>query len=205
MAACLVLVIDMMMFKWFASPRSFIAKMVWVEVEREVRKNFQQTRSHHGGLVFFESPIAHPWLGCTLLSCHPNNFSMCPFHCGAVGSARSALWGEGRTPRHPPLLTPLASRVPDQGSSTSKPEHLARNPLLFGEPGETGILIGVYHDHNLTSSTARADELRDSLVAVSREFVDVYNHTGEPGGCVHSGVPLSGWSPLFEWQWGMER
>jgi hypothetical protein len=55
---------------------------------------------------------------------------------------------------------------------------LARNPLLFGEPGETGSMVGVYHDHNLTSTTVRMDELRDSLVAVSREFVDVYNHTG---------------------------
>ncbi len=74
-----------------------------------------------------------------------------------------------------------------QGASSSKDEHLARNPLLFGEPGETGILIGVYHDHNLTSSTVKSEEMRDSLVAVSREFVDVYNRTGRGLGGVGEG------------------
>ena len=38
--------------------------------------------------------------------------------------------------------------------------------------------MGVFHDHNLTQAHARTDELRDSLVAMSREYVDVYNKTG---------------------------
>ncbi len=64
------------------------------------------------------------------------------------------------------------------GASGSKDEHLARNPLLFGTPGETGILMGVYHDHNLTNSRVRIGEVRDFIIAVSRETVDVYAATG---------------------------
>jgi hypothetical protein len=71
-----------------------------------------------------------------------------------------------------------ASHSPAHGG-----EPLSKNPLLFGAPGEVGILLGVFHDHNLTTPRVAAHERRDNIIAVSREFIDVYNQNGA---CPHS-------------------
>lgn len=78
------------------------------------------------------------------------------------------------------LLSSLSPRVSPQvfmGVSGSKDEGLSRDPVKFGEAGDVGALLGVYHDHNLTIPRDRVTERRDSVVTISRDFVDLYNRS----------------------------
>lgn len=68
------------------------------------------------------------------------------------------------------------------GVSDSKGGSFSRDPVKFGEAGEVGGMVGVYHDHNLTIPRDRVTERRDSVVTISREFLDLYNRvTGTYG------------------------
>ena len=64
---------------------------------------------------------------------------------------------------------------PQMGASSSSEGGLSRDPLKFGEAGEVGALVGVFHDHNLTLPRDRVTERRDAVATVSREFLDLYN------------------------------
>ena len=70
------------------------------------------------------------------------------------------------------------------GTAESKDGSLSRDPVKFGESGEIGGLVGVYHDHNLTIPRDRVTERRDSVVAISREFLDLYNSSTGTRACL---------------------